>query len=179
MLDFDWEHIDLAPVSTLQGVPIISRAIAESCSSTASIPPIGVLSKARNVVRVIEGGRPLVDSPARTHPASTTHAPPIHPYAPLPKDTDPEPKPREHCAYLCLLRILLYLTKSCPDIIMAAVSFAGGMKSSNPTDNSLSVLYCVVEYLRATDLTGHILHPFTNSAKQTAVHTCEGSRYLY
>ena len=59
-------------------------------------------------------------------------------------------------AYLRLLGILLYLTKSRPDI-MAAVSFAG-TKSSSPTDKELSYLYYVVEYLRATPDTGHILH---------------------
>ena len=40
---------------------------------------------------------------------------------------------------------------------MAAVSFAG-TRSSNPTDRDLSDLYYVVEYLRATQDTGHILH---------------------
>ena len=50
---------------------------------------------------------------------------PNHPYPPLPKDTDPPPQPADHYyAYLRLLGILLYLTKSRPDI-MAAVSFAG------------------------------------------------------
>ncbi len=82
---------------------------------------------------------------------------PTHPYAPLPKDSDPEPQPTDHYGYLRLLGILLYLTKSRPDI-MAAVSFAG-TKSSNPTDRDLSDLYYVVEYLRATELKGHILHP--------------------
>eukprot|EP01036_Dinobryon_divergens_P027600 gene27600-biopygen22715 len=81
---------------------------------------------------------------------------PIHPYPPLPKDSDPSPQPTDHYGYLCLLGILLYLTKSRPDI-MAAVSFAG-IKSSNPTDRDHSNLYDVVEYLRATQDIGHILH---------------------
>jgi hypothetical protein len=85
----------------------------------------------------------------------STHIP-THPSAPLPKDTDPEPQPTDHYAYLRLLGILLYLTKSRPDI-MAAVSFAG-TKSSKPTDRDHSDLYYVVEYLRATQDTGHILH---------------------
>jgi hypothetical protein len=46
---------------------------------------------------------------------------------------------------------------------MAAVSFAG-TKSSNPTDRDLSDLYYVVEYLRATQDIGHILHKFSISA---------------
>jgi hypothetical protein len=60
--------------------------------------------------------------------------PPLHPYLPLPKDTDPTPQPADHYAYLRLLGILLYLTKSRP-YIMAAVSFAG-TRSSNPTDRT-------------------------------------------
>ena len=67
------------------------------------------------------------------------------------------PSPTDTYAYLRLLGILLYLTKSRPDNIMAAVSFAG-TKSSSPTDKDLSDLYYVVEYLRATPDTGHILH---------------------
>ena len=46
---------------------------------------------------------------------------------------------------------------------MAAVSFAG-TKSSNPTDRDLSDLYYVVEYLRATQNMGHILHVSTTFA---------------
>jgi hypothetical protein len=87
---------------------------------------------------------------------------PSHPYPPLPKETDPLPQPTDHFTYLRLLGILLYLTKSRPDI-MAAVSFAG-TKSSHPTDRDLSDLYYVVEYLRATQELGHILHTSTMTA---------------
>ena len=87
---------------------------------------------------------------------------PKHPYPPLPKETDPPPQPADHFTYLRLLGILLYLTKSRPDI-MAAVSFAG-TKSSKPTDRDLSDLYYVVEYLRATQELGHILHTSTQAA---------------
>jgi hypothetical protein len=87
---------------------------------------------------------------------------PLHPYSPLPKDTDPTPQPADHYVYLRLLGILLYLTKSRPDI-MAAVSFAG-TKSSNPTDRDLRDLYYVVEYLRATQDMEHILHKSTTHA---------------
>ena len=54
---------------------------------------------------------------------------------PLPQDLDPAPQPTDHYAYLRLLGILLYRTKSRPDI-MAAVFFAG-TKSSNPTDRDM------------------------------------------
>eukprot|EP01036_Dinobryon_divergens_P061855 gene61855-biopygen30420 len=74
------------------------------------------------------------------------------------------PQPADHYTYLRLLGILLYLTKSRPDI-MAAVSFAG-TKSSNPTDRDMSDLYYVVEYLRAIQDVGHILHrSSTNSLR--------------
>ena len=46
---------------------------------------------------------------------------------------------------------------------MVAVSFAG-TKSSNPTDRDMSDLYYVVEYLRATQEFGHILHKSNMSA---------------
>jgi hypothetical protein len=87
---------------------------------------------------------------------------PNHPYPPLPKETDPPPQPADHYAYLRLLGILQYLTKSCPDI-MAVVSFAG-TKSNSPTDKDLSDLYYAVDYLRATQTIGHILHKSTFAA---------------
>ena len=65
-------------------------------------------------------------------------------------------------AYLRLLGILLYLTKSRPDI-MAAVSFAG-TKSSKPTDKDFSDLYYVVDYLRHTEQLGHILQCRTTAS---------------
>jgi hypothetical protein len=46
---------------------------------------------------------------------------------------------------------------------MAAVSFAG-TKSSKPTDRDLSDLYYVIEYLRATQDLGHVLHTSTLAA---------------
>lgn len=71
-----------------------------------------------------------------------THTP-THPYPPLSKETDPLHQPTDHYSYLRILDILLYLTKSRPDI-MAAVVFAG-IRSSNPTDRDLSDLYNVVQ----------------------------------
>ena len=47
---------------------------------------------------------------------------PYHPYAPEPKDSDPAPQPIDTYTYLRLLGILLFLTKSRPDI-MARRSF--------------------------------------------------------
>ena len=67
-----------------------------------------------------------------TRPRKDSALAPNHPYPPIPKKTDPPPQPADHFTYLRLLGILLYLTKSRPDI-MAAVSFAG-TKSSKPTD---------------------------------------------
>ncbi len=87
---------------------------------------------------------------------------PKHPYPPLPKQTDPPPQPADHFIYLRLLGILLYLTKSRPDI-MAAVSFVG-TKSSKPTDRDLSDLYYVIEYLRAAQELGHTLHMSAQAA---------------
>jgi hypothetical protein len=46
---------------------------------------------------------------------------------------------------------------------MAAVSFAG-TKSSGLTDKDLSDLYYAVDYLRATQTIGHILHKSTLAA---------------
>ena len=46
---------------------------------------------------------------------------------------------------------------------MVAVSFAG-TKSSSPTDKDLSDLYYVVDYLRATQNLGHILHKSSSAA---------------
>jgi hypothetical protein len=98
------------------------------------------------------------------YPPRKEHAhKPNHPYPPLPKDSDPPPQTTDTYAYLRLfLGILLYLTKSRPDII-AAISFAG-TKSSSPTDKDLSDLYYVVDYLRATQDIGHILHKSTMTA---------------
>ena len=43
----------------------------------------------------------------------STHIP-THPYAPLPKDTDPDPQTTDHYAYLRLLGILIYLAHKKP-----------------------------------------------------------------
>ena len=93
-------------------------------------------------------------------PRKDTSHKPAHPYALLPKKSDPPIQLADHFAYLRLLGILLYLTKSRPDIMVAVVLFAG-TKNSNPTDRDLSDLYFVVDYLRSTQEMGHILHTST------------------
>jgi hypothetical protein len=107
-------------------------------------------------------------------PSPATHTVPNHPYPPPQRETDPAPTPIDQYTYLRLLGILLYLTKSRPDI-MAAVSFAG-TKSSNPTDRDLSDLYYTVEYLRATDTLGHILH--TSSTQRLSLYCEVDASYL-
>jgi len=79
-----------------------------------------------------------------------------HPYGPTPTGEDPDASPIDRSKYLRLLGMLMYLTKSRPDI-MAAVSFAS-TKAQSPTDKNYLDLYYVVEYLRSTQEQGHILH---------------------
>ena len=75
-------------------------------------------------------------------------------------------------AYLRLLGILLYLTKSRPDI-MAALAFAG-TKSSKPIDRDYSNLYYAVEFLRHTEELGHI---FQRQTPQPLQLYCEVDAY--
>lgn len=84
-----------------------------------------------------------------------------HPYGPTPTGSEPETSPFSQTKYLRLLGILMYLTKSRPDI-MAAVSFAS-TKAQHPTDKDYLDLYYIVEYLRTTQDKGHILHKGTNN----------------
>ncbi len=67
--------------------------------------------------------------------------------------------------YLRLLGLLMYLTKSRPDI-MTAVSF-GATKSTSSTQTDYDQLYYyIVEYIRATADKGHRIYIGTSSAKQ-------------
>jgi hypothetical protein len=112
------------------------------------------LHLAHNTNRTVTITQPklLADLFSLHPPLKGTTQTPLHPYSPLPKDTDPTFQPADHYAYVRLLGILLYLTKCRPDI-MAAVSC------------DLRDLYYVVEYLRATqDVMGHILHKSTTHA---------------
>eukprot|EP01035_Chromulina_nebulosa_P040669 gene40669-54993_t len=84
-------------------------------------------------------------------PLRDTQHKPIHPYPPLPKDSDPPPQPTDHYGYLRLLGILLYLTKSRPDI-MAAVSFAEAssilrVPTYGPQDPGTTHPYCYLNPL--------------------------------
>ena len=89
---------------------------------------------------------------------------PNQPYPPLPKDTDPPPQPADHYAYLRLLGILLYRTKSRPNIMAATLSPSLEPREAAPrTKTSVLVLYYVVEYLLATQDIGHILQRSTSA----------------
>ena len=94
---------------------------------------------------------------------------PTHPYGPVPphnKEKEQSP-PILATTYLRLLGLLMYLTKSRPDI-MAAVSF-GATKSTNPTEDDYHQLSYIVDYLRATATKGHRIF----------VHIADGSIQLY
>ena len=67
-----------------------------------------------------------------------------HPYGPVPSHNKETP-PILVTTYLRLLGLLMYLTKSRPDI-MAAVSF-GATKSTNPTEEDYQQLYFMVDHL--------------------------------
>ena len=111
--------------------------------------------------------------PPRINPGSSK-SPPTHPTHPYPMTPTRPLLPQ----ILRLLGILLYLTKSRPDI-MAAVSFAG-TKSSSPTDKEdLSDLYYVVEYLRATPDIGHILHQYIFSILRLYCEVVDASNLLH
>ena len=102
-----------------------------------------------------------------------------YPYRPLPKVSDPAPKPVDHFAYLRLLGILLYLTKSRPDI-MAAVSITG-TKSSNPRigiSATSTMLSNIPEQRRIWDISSiiymyhHVSPPSVLTAKSMRHNTC-------
>ena len=83
-----------------------------------------------------------------------------HPYGPQPsaghEDQYAKVPPIEQGKYLRLLGILLYLTKSRPDI-MTAVSF-GATKSHAPNAMDYRNLLYIVEYLRITPTKGHRIY---------------------
>eukprot|EP00597_Dinobryon_sp_UTEXLB2267_P005768 CAMPEP_0170062508 /NCGR_PEP_ID=MMETSP0019_2-20121128/3708_1 /TAXON_ID=98059 /ORGANISM="Dinobryon sp., Strain UTEXLB2267" /LENGTH=275 /DNA_ID=CAMNT_0010268673 /DNA_START=633 /DNA_END=1457 /DNA_ORIENTATION=+ len=85
----------------------------------------------------------------------------IHPYGPTPNGNEPAATSIDPSKYLRLLGMLMYLTKSRPDI-MAAVSFASS-KAHDPNDKDYLDLYYIVEYLRSTEDMGHILHKAIDS----------------
>ena len=103
---------------------------------------------------------------------------PSHPYGPAPAHNATTSKEQliPVTTYLRLLQgLLMYLTKSRPDI-MTAVSF-GATKSTSPTQTDYDqLLYYIVEYIRATADKGHRIFIGTSSAIQLY---CEvDARYL-
>ena len=99
-------------------------------------------------------------------PAKRKAKVPTHPYGPVPPHNKKEEQspPILVTTYLRLLGLLMYLTKSRPDI-MAAVSF-GATKSTNPTEDDYQQLYYIVEYLRATANKGHRIFVHIDSSIQ-------------
>jgi len=101
-------------------------------------------------------------------PSARKQKEPSHPYGPNSSDKQPETaEPQEEISvtqYMRLLGILMYLTKSRPDIL-AACSFAA-TKSKAPTANDYSQLYHIVDYLRATQHLGHRIKKCTDQQLQ-------------
>lgn len=91
-----------------------------------------------------------------------------HPYGSPPgKDHEALYKASEatdYHKYLQLLGLLLYITKSRPDI-MAAVSICA-TKAASPNQVDLQRAYYIVEYLRKTQLRGHRIHHNTDHKLQ-------------
>ena len=94
------------------------------------------------------------------YPHTGRHYSQMHPYGPTPgRDYDDRYRsapPVDHTQYLRLLGMLLYLTKSRPDI-MAAVSF-GAAKSARPNTYDYQTLLHIVEYVRKTPTRGHRIY---------------------
>jgi len=111
----------------------------------------------------------LLQKLLKEHPEKPTRRKvkkPTHPYGPVPphsKEKEQSP-PILVTTYLRLLGLLMYLTKSRPDI-MAAVSF-GATKSTNPTEDDYQQLYYIVDYLRVTPTKGHRIYVHVGSAIQ-------------
>ena len=96
-------------------------------------------------------------------PTSRKAKKPIHPYSSITINDEPNEQKVQHIEvkkYMRLLGILMYLCKSRPDIL-AATSF-GATKSKSPTVADFNDLYCIVEYLRATEHLGHIIRKSSN-----------------
>ena len=98
-----------------------------------------------------------------------------HPYGPTPtRDADPTrtaSPPANQSDYLRLLGMLLYLTKSRPDI-MAAVSFG----ASKPTTHDQQQLMYIVEYIRKTPTRGHRI--YAASGKPLQLYCTVDASYL-
>ena len=101
-----------------------------------------------------------------------------HPYGPQPsagyEDHYAKAPPIEQGKYLRLLGLLLYLTKSRPDI-MTAVSF-GATKSHAPNAMDYRKLLYIVEYLRITPAKGHRI--YSNNDQPIQLHCTVDASYL-
>ena len=101
-----------------------------------------------------------------------------HPYGPTPsagyEDRYAQSTSCEQRKYLRLLGLLLYLTKSRPDI-MTAVSF-GATKAHSPKDLDFRKLLYVVEYLRITPEKGHRI--YRNEGQPVQLHCTVDASYL-
>jgi len=101
-----------------------------------------------------------------------------HPYGP-PISTGYEDRyaqspPCEQRKYLRLLGLLLYLTKSRPDI-MTAVSF-GATRAHSPKEMDFRKLIYIVEYLRITPDKGHRI--YRNEGQPIQLHCTVDASYL-
>jgi hypothetical protein len=101
-----------------------------------------------------------------------------HPYGPPPSsghdDRYAQSPPCDQRKYLRLLGLLLYLTKSRPDI-MTAVSF-GAAKAHSPKDMDYRKLLYIVEYLRITPDKGHRI--YRNEGQPVQLHCTVDASYL-
>jgi hypothetical protein len=103
-----------------------------------------------------------------------------HPYGPMPirdqlQAIGPSPLTNQS-DYLRLLGMLLYLTKSRPDI-MATVSF-GASRASKPTTADQQQLMYIVEYIRKTPDRGHRIYAASGDLLQFYC-TVDASYLLY
>ncbi len=94
---------------------------------------------------------------------------PTHPYGPAPthgeEPTEEDKQAVDVTLYLRLLGLLMYLTKSRPEISTTAVSF-GATNSHNPLQYHYKELLHVVEFLRATPDDGLIIRASHDSRIQ-------------
>jgi hypothetical protein len=102
-----------------------------------------------------------------------------HPYGPVPTvghdERYAQSPPCEQRKYLRLLGLLLYLTKSRPDI-MTAVSFGATNKAHSPKDMDYRKLIYIVEYLRITPGKGHRI--YRNKDQPVQLHCTVDASYL-
>ena len=120
----------------------------------------------------------LIQKVLKEYPKIERYVSKKHPYGPPPltghEDRYAQSPPCEQRKYLRLLGILLYLTKSRPDI-MTAVSF-GATKAHSPKDMDYRKLLYIVEYLRITLDKGHRI--YRNEGQPVQLHCTVDASYL-